>query len=418
MKNQWLKAIGILTPKVLILLITGPYAWASWTSQTSGTGEDLDGLYFPVDANTGWVVGDNGVILITTDGGTNWNAQTSGTSEQLEDVFFPVDANTGWVVGDGGVIRKTTDGGTNWSSQTSGTAANLKGITFPVDVNTGWVVGDGGVIRKTTDGGTNWNSQTSGTSNELRFVHFPDASNGYIAGFSGIILKTTDGGSNWSSQTSGTGANLRGLYFPVDANTGWVVGDNGVILRTTDGGTNWIPQTSGTSERLEDVFFPVDANTGYAAGDSGTILKTDDGGGGLKLFKRSFLSDGTPISSGSSVPKGTVIKFMIYINNAETSTQTDISVQDVLDTVFAYQTGTLKVNNTTNECAAAFCTSGEETTIFTAVDAVSASTDAVDGDVVSITGSTIDAGNQNAANAQLDIAVDKVWALLFMVKVQ
>ncbi len=42
--------------------------------------------------------------------------------------------------------------------------------------------------------------------------------------------------------------------------------------------------------------------------------------------------------------------------------------------------------------------------------------DAVDGDVVSITGSTIDAGNENVANAQLDIAADTVWAILFSVK--
>ena len=31
---------------------------------------------------------------------------------------------------------------------------------------------------------------------------------------------------------------------------------------------------------------------------------------------------------------------------------------------------------------------------------------------------TIDAGDQNAANAQLDIAANKVWALLFTVKIQ
>jgi hypothetical protein len=40
----------------------------------------------------------------------------------------------------------------------------------------------------------------------------------------------------------------------------------------------------------------------------------------------------------------------------------------------------------------------------------------VDGDVASFTGSTIDAGNQNAANAQLDIAADRVWAILFSAK--
>ena len=43
-------------------------------------------------------------------------------------------------------------------------------------------------------------------------------------------------------------------------------------------------------------------------------------------------------------------------------------------------------------------------------------TDAIDGDVASITGSTIDAGNQNVANAQLNISANTVWAIMFSVK--
>jgi len=42
--------------------------------------------------------------------------------------------------------------------------------------------------------------------------------------------------------------------------------------------------------------------------------------------------------------------------------------------------------------------------------------DAVDGDVASFTGSTIDAGNQNVANLQLDINANAVWAILFSAK--
>ena len=74
------------------------------------------------------------------------------------------------------------------------------------------------------------------------------------------------------------------------------------------------------------------------------------------------------------------------------------------------------MDNSVVECALAVCTAAEELTIFTAVNGAAFLTDAVDGDVASITGSTIDAGNQNAANAQLDIAADMVWAILFSLK--
>ncbi len=88
----------------------------------------------------------------------------------------------------------------------------------------------------------------------------------------------------------------------------------------------------------------------------------------------------------------------------------------MLDAAFQYQTGTIQVDNSVGECALAACTAAEEQTIFTTVDGAAFLSDAVDGDVASITGSTMDVGNQNAANAQFDIAADKVWAILFSVK--
>ena len=139
----------------------------------------------------------------------------------------------------------------------------------------------------------------------------------------------------------------------------------------------------------------------------------------LALVKRAFLaSNGSAIADNSSLPKGTLVKFMIYINNNTAFGASDVSVRDILAATFSYQTGTLKVDNSVANCAVAVCTGAEEAAIFAAVNATAAKTDAVDADVVSITGATIDAGNQNVANGQLDIAASKVWALLFTVSMQ
>ena len=119
----------------------------------SSAATGLLGVYF-TDNNTGTVVGNDGVILRTTDGGQNWTPQTSGTINQLRAVWF-ADANTGTVVGDLGTILRTTDGGQNWVSQTSGVSELLLGVSF-TDPSNGTAVGQLGTIVKTTDGGQTW----------------------------------------------------------------------------------------------------------------------------------------------------------------------------------------------------------------------------------------------------------------------
>jgi len=141
----------------------------------------------------------------------------------------------------------------------------------------------------------------------------------------------------------------------------------------------------------------------------------------LALIKRAFLADGTALPSGASMPKGTLVKFMIYINNDTTVGANDVSVQDALAAAFAYQAGTIKTSNTVNNCAAAICTPAEEAAIYAAVDAGTAKTDGTPDDEASYTAgtTTIDLGNQNVAgNSQLDIAASKVWAVIFSVKMQ
>jgi len=237
MKNLFLLFIAFL------LLQFNTLAQEGWFEQTSGTTEHLNSIHF-IDNNTGWAVGTEGIILNTTDGGTNWYPQTSGTTEWLYSVHFANDT-TGWAVGGVGTILKTTDGGTIWTPQTSGTSLWLNSVHFANDT-TGWVVGNGfgnplRIILKTTDGGINWIPQTSGTTEHLNSIHFIDNNTGWAVGTEGTILYTTNGGEKWCSQTSGTIETLTSVYF-TDSNTGWAVGYNGTILKTTNGGVSFVEE--------------------------------------------------------------------------------------------------------------------------------------------------------------------------------
>lgn len=94
--------------------------------------------------------------MYTGDGGTTWNQQSSGTTEDLCAVTF-LDSTTGWVVGDEGVILYTDNGGDTWSIQPSGAFGTLLGVAF-INRDHGWIVGgdkkgDNIILLSTTTGG-------------------------------------------------------------------------------------------------------------------------------------------------------------------------------------------------------------------------------------------------------------------------
>ncbi len=191
---------------------------------------------------------ERGVILKTTNSGVNWVPLASGTGMYLYGVHFPLDAQTGYVVGDYGTILKTTDGGANWAVQTTGSPYILLSVQFPGNVQTGYATGydwqtNTGVILRTTNSGISWERRPSGVQQYLWSVHFPvDARTGYASGYSGIILRTTDLGGTWTGQSSHAMHNLYSICFPLNVQTGYVVGSGGAILKTTDGGASFVEQ--------------------------------------------------------------------------------------------------------------------------------------------------------------------------------
>ncbi len=138
---------------------------------------------------------------------------------------------------------------------------------------------------------------------------------------------------------------------------------------------------------------------------------------GLTIHKRAYWPDGMPIPNGATIPQDVEFKFMLYINNMGPAV-TDVSIQDVLDPLFAYQPGTIQVDISVAACALEICTPAEESAIFSAVSSAPLLSDAVDADVTSYSPTTVDVGDEYVANARLDIAATRVLAILFSAKVQ
>ncbi len=84
-------------------------AWVSVFDPADFPDEDFANLEFNnfhfVNDNTGWVVGNNGIILRTDNGGSSWTVVDSYTQVDLNNVHL-LDANNAFVVGAGGTIMR------------------------------------------------------------------------------------------------------------------------------------------------------------------------------------------------------------------------------------------------------------------------------------------------------------------------
>ncbi|MEI6900833.1 MAG: YCF48-related protein, partial [Bacteroidota bacterium] len=106
--------IGIILSGVLALMTISifPQATYQWQNPRPQGGE-IFGEFF-INGQKGWMVGVDGLIMKTSNGGADWEIQNSGIVASLRDAFF-INENEGWVVGYPHAIVHTTDGGTTWS---------------------------------------------------------------------------------------------------------------------------------------------------------------------------------------------------------------------------------------------------------------------------------------------------------------
>jgi len=266
----------------VLLFFSSLTVFGQWSPVDSGTTSNLNGAVL-LDSGTGFVVGDTGAILKSTDSGATWAPLTSGTSATLHGVYF-LSPDEGVAVGDGGLILRTTDGGAGWGSVASGVVDSLRSVSFN-GVN-GICGGDSQDILYSTDSGTSWQIAQSGfLGGGFPGAYMLSPTTGYVAGqnsiFQALVGNTTDGGASWTFQNfyfDGNEGGANDVFF-FDQKTGLVSGSvfdgRGAIARTTDAGTNW--STLFFDQAIEGVAFPI-AASGFAVGSGGRILHSTDMG--------------------------------------------------------------------------------------------------------------------------------------------
>ncbi len=85
------------------------FSQSGWVQQTSNINKTLYSVKF-INSSTGICVGENGIILRTTNGGVNWIQQSTGFQNNLRSLAV-TSPSTFYAVGDSGLILKSTDTG-------------------------------------------------------------------------------------------------------------------------------------------------------------------------------------------------------------------------------------------------------------------------------------------------------------------
>lgn len=306
--------------------------YAQWVEQFSGTTAHLYDVEF-INQNTGWACGDGGVVIKTTNAGTNWIIQPNNATNTILTGIHPVNANTVYAVGYWRTLLKSTNGGTNW--QVVSNLPVAQGISFKevyfINENTGWWISQfSDFVFRTTNGMNTIDSFSVGSCG-LRDIYFTDENNGIALSVPAVcVFKTSNGGINWNqilvpnigcfapfnqisfvnSMTgftiaqgecnSGTGiavysttnfgnswdtigrlqalpmTDIYGVFFS-SLSTGWAAGSNTRIYKTTNSGLNWYLQVTPSVTLINKLSFVTDS-IGWAIGNNGKILYTNSSG--------------------------------------------------------------------------------------------------------------------------------------------
>lgn len=233
-----------------------------WEDISIDTSEDLYGSdwgYFI------YVVGTNGAIFYSEDGGV-WFSASSPTTNDLFSVSISVTYTDGFIVGAEGTILSGGGNPPVWELyEPSPTSQDLYSVSGEYnEPDTIWAVGAGGTILDYEDGV--WSLYPSSpTSDGLYGVNVLGENGAWACGAGGTILIWD--GVSWSLVSTPTTEDLYSIWHEP-----WhifCVGVNGTILESGDWGETWV---------LEDTPVAVDLHGvgGYeviwAEGEGGTIL--------------------------------------------------------------------------------------------------------------------------------------------------
>jgi photosystem II stability/assembly factor-like uncharacterized protein len=251
----------------------------------------------------GWVVGHDGVILATDDGGQQWALQFDGKRANALMLADAKAAVAKAVPVGGDALAEAENALADLEAATKfGPSRPLLGVWFCNQKN-GYAVGAYGQAFRTGDGGETWTSMALAMRNPegLHLNAIAGASENMlaIAAEAGRVYRSNDGGMSWTSSETGYRGQLYGVLFTGRSLLAY--GFGGHIFRSADQGVSWRESYAVTTKSL--VAGTVQDNRIVLAAQDGTLLSSDDDGDSFHIVR-----EGDAIATAGMVAsKGTVL---------------------------------------------------------------------------------------------------------------
>jgi len=223
-------------------------------------------------------VGENGVLLKSVDNGLTWNVKANISTENLNDVAI-YSADLIYVCGNNGTLLRSIDFGETFEPVAIPVTTNLNSFTFSgpqtnlTRINA-IVAGDSGTIL-VSQNAYDWTAVNSSTTENLFAATFSGV-NAICTGANGTIITSNDEGLSWVSSVSGVSTTIFDVKY-LNILTAVASSENGVVLRTEDGGATWTAITTPVEADLFALNF-ANENVGISIGSEGTEIYSNDGG--------------------------------------------------------------------------------------------------------------------------------------------
>jgi photosystem II stability/assembly factor-like uncharacterized protein len=166
---------------LVLRTVDGGLSWQDVTPISAGFRD-----VFFLDATTGWIAGPG--IYKTTNGGSTWTKQFGDSGTEFTAVSF-ADAQNGWAVGFNNLVLHTTDGGQTWTAQNVGAPpiTAINGVTA-INSTTAWIAGWYGFVARTTNSGQTWRQEIIPGAESVDFEDalFLDGNRGWVGGNIGL----------------------------------------------------------------------------------------------------------------------------------------------------------------------------------------------------------------------------------------
>lgn len=252
-----------------------------------------------------FAVGERGALIRSDDSGQNWDTIDLSVAATFTGITF-ADTHRGWIVGHDGAILITNDGGLSWSAYTFKEPNDLSLLdVLATDLHHAIAVGAFGTCLITADAGRTWTPRKILDEdlhlNRLTRGHRTEF---FLAGERGTLLRFNEIRANPERLNTGYEGSFNGVLLLGERGL-LAYGLRGHVFRSEDNGATWSPVLGLPPVLLSTA---VKTKTGMIvlAGQARVFLVSQDDG-------RSFVPWETPLTTAVAkiveAPDGSLLTF-------------------------------------------------------------------------------------------------------------